>query len=487
MQFKYSPAPHYHSPLSTERIMRDLTIGLSIIYAFALYKAYLLGTSYLVNALALMASALITAIVTESIYAKFVKQPVVPYLKHSFGWVTAMILVLMVPVNTRLYAMVIGTFSAIYFGKLVFGGFGQNVFNPAGVGRAFMLISFASAMKADLVTSATPTSTLSSAGWLLSAEGFETFLSDFGGLGNLFFGNYAGAMGETSTLLIILMGIYFAVREVIDWRVPVTYIGIIFLTTLCIGLSHGLGLEYALFHCLTGGAMFGAVFMLTDPVTNPNTRAGRIVFAASAAFITLIIRFFANLPEGVLFSILLVNMLTPAIDKYFDGKQILMEKKIKYTVVGLILGVIGLVFLLTNGMAINSQYKSINTPELDYEVSGTMNLNDDLSKYSAEILSVEGNAYRVSTKGFGKLNMPESEEFKENIFDVVIENQKIVSVEFVQFGDTVGFGDKCVEESYLLNLTDKGLTDDVDLIASATYTSESVAAAIQAALNAAAE
>ena len=83
--------------------------------------------------------------------------------------------------------------------------------------------------------------------------------------------------------------------------------------------------------------------------------------------------------------------------------------------------------------------------------------------------------------------MPESEEFKENIFDVVIENQKIVSVEFVQFGDTVGFGDKCAEESYLLYLTDKGLTDDVDLIASATYTSESVAAAIQAALNAAAE
>ncbi len=374
MQFKYSPAPHYHSPLSTERIMRDLTIGLSVIYAFALYNAYLLGINYLINALALMAISLLTAFITESVYAKFIKQPIIPYLKHSFGWVTAMILVLMVPVNTKLYAMIIGTFSAIYFGKLVFGGFGQNVFNPAGVGRAFMLVSFASAMNADLVTSATPTSTMASAGWLLSAEGFQTFLSDFGGLSNLFFGNYAGAMGETSALLIILMGIYFAVREVIDWRVPVTYIGVIFATTLCIGLAHGLGIEYALFHCLTGGVMFGAVFMLTDPVTNPNTRAGRIVFATCAAFITLIIRFFANLPESVLFSILFVNMLTPAIDKYFDGKQILMEKKIKYTVIGLILGVIILVFLLSGNLSTNSEYKSVNTSNLSCEVLNTLNI-----------------------------------------------------------------------------------------------------------------
>ena len=95
-------------------------------------------------------------------------------------------------------------------------------------------------------------------------------------------------------------------------------------------MTHGLGIEYALFHLCTGGAVFGAVFMLTDPVTNPNTRAGRIVFAALAGILTMTIRLMANLPEGVLYSILLVNILTPVIDKYFDGKQVLREKKNQY-------------------------------------------------------------------------------------------------------------------------------------------------------------
>ena len=359
MQFKFSPAPHYHSGLTTRRIMRDLTLGLCVIYAFALYKSALLGQKYLINAILLMVVSLGTAFVTEFVFAKVTKQPVKQYLLNSFGWVTAMILVLMVPVSTRLYAMMIGSFAAIFFGKLVYGGFGQNIFNPAGVGRAIIFVSFASMASADLITSATPTQTLSSAGWMLSAEGFNAFLNDFGGLGNLFIGNYQGALGETSSLLILLCAIYFTIRHVIDWRIPVTYLGIIFITTFLIGVTHGLGVEYAIFHCLTGGAMFGAVFMLTDPVTNPNTRSGRIIFAAIAAFITLIMRFFANVPEGVLFSILFVNMLTPAIDKFYDGKLIDMEKKLLYSVLGMVIGVIVLVYLLNSNLTINDNYQSI--------------------------------------------------------------------------------------------------------------------------------
>ena len=365
MQFKYKTAPHYRQALTTQRIMRDLVIGLLVVYAFALYRAATLGTEYLINAIVLMLSSVMTAILTEVVWAKVTKKKVVPYLKSSFGVVTAIIITLMVPVNTGVYALSVSTFVAIFFGKLVFGGFGQNIFNPAGVGRAIVFTSFANAVNADLVTSATPTSTIASSGWMMSGEGFATFLSDFGGLSNMLIGNYNGAMGETSALVILIVGAILAYREVLDWRVPATYLGVIFIGAYLVGLLNGLGLEYALFHVLTGGAVFGAVFMLTDPVTNPNTRAGRIVFAACAGFITMVIRLCGNLPEGVLFSILMCNILTPVIDKFFDGKQVDKEKRNNKLVpifVGFVIVMIGaLGFTLNSEKEYTSSLASYNT------------------------------------------------------------------------------------------------------------------------------
>ena len=160
MEFKFKVAPHYKQKLSTQRIMNDLTLGLLVVYAFGLYKSSQLGTGYVVNALVLMGVSLLVALVTEAVYAMVLKKNVVKYLKTSFGWITAIILTLRVPVNTEPYALGVATFIAIFFGKLVFGGFGQNIFNPAAVGRAVIFASFAGSISADLVTTATPTSTL---------------------------------------------------------------------------------------------------------------------------------------------------------------------------------------------------------------------------------------------------------------------------------------------------------------------------------------
>ncbi len=484
MELKFKTAPHYRQKLSTKRIMWDLTLGLLVVYAFGLYNAYTMGQAYLTNAIVLMVTAVLVALVTESVWALFMKKNVLEYLSTSFGWVTAIILTLMVQVNTEPYALAVATFLCIFFGKLVFGGFGQNIFNPAAVGRAIIFASFAGSVSADLVTTATPTTTINSAGWLLGSDAFNTFLSDFGGITGLFVGNYSGAIGETSALLILLVGIYLVIREVIDWRVPVTYIGVIFVSTLIIGMTNGLGVSYALFSIFTGGVMFGGVFMLTDPVTNPNTRSGRIVFAAIAAFLTVLIRFCANYPEGVLFSILLVNILTPVIDKVFDGKQVLREKKNLAIVTSTLVVACLATTALSATLETSDTYRSINVP-----TGKTINVADDLSKYAPQLVSQDGNTYVINAKGFGLVDpdgiaSASGHTYSRNEFTITVdpETQTITDFEFTTFGDTTGFGDVCLEDIFINQFTGLGLEGSVNCVSGATYTSESALAAAKLAL-----
>ncbi len=485
MELKFKAAPHYRQKLSTQRIMWDLTLGLLVVYAFGLYNAFTLGQAYLTNAIVLMVTAILVALVTEAVWALCTKKPVVNYLLTSFGWITAIILTLMVPVNTEPYALGVATFLCIFFGKLVFGGFGQNIFNPAAVGRAIIFASFAGSISSDLVTTATPTTTMNSAGWALIGEGFDTFLSDFGGIANLFIGNYSGALGETSALVILLVGVYLVVREVIDWRIPVTYVGVIFVGTLLIGLYTGAGVSYALFSILTGGVMFGAVFMLTDPVTSPNTRAGKIVFAAIAGFLTVLIRFCANYPEGVLFSILLVNILTPVIDKVFDGKQVLREKKNITVVTSTVVVVTALIFALGFTLTPTESYRSINVP-----TGETINLSDDYGDYRAQLVSQDGDTYVIDVRGFGLLDPDgiasgSGHTYERNVITVTVDpnTQTVTDIEFTTFGDTVGFGDECLDDIFLNQFIGSGLESDVNCVTGATYTSKSVAAAVKLALN----
>lgn len=336
MKFAFHVSPNLQQKRSTQDIMRDVTIGLAAVYLFSViwyFAAY--GAKYGFQTLILLACSLATTFVCEFIFAKVKKVPVWPFMSHSFGWITSMILVMMCPISITPYAVIVATVFAIAVGRLVFGGFGYNIWNPAGVGRAVIFASFSGAAT-KLVTSATPTGVLNGTfRWVPgTADSLQSFLDYTGGWTGLFLGNYPGAIGETCTLLILVVGIILMIRSTIDWRLPVCYLATIFVTAAVIALLEGITawngipgfLWYPLLHLLTGGVVFGAVFMLTDPVTVPTVPAGRVFFAMMAAVITVLIRLKGNLPEGCLYSILIMNTFTPMIEQALDRPQLEQKK-----------------------------------------------------------------------------------------------------------------------------------------------------------------
>ena len=239
-----------------------------------------------------------------------------------------------------------------------------------------------------------------------------------------------------------------------------TYIVTLFVIATGLGIINGQPLTYGLYHVLTGGAIFGAVFMLTDPVTSPTSAAGRIFFAMGAAVLTLVIRVGASLPEGVLYSILLMNMVTPLIEKLFDGNQIDMKSKlVKYNA---ILAVCALVVMVVMSFMV--------TPAENVSYPTVVNLGAS---------ATSGDAIHVSAAGF-------SGEASPNAFDVVLddETQTVVSVTFTTFNDTPGIGDQCNTPEFLDQFAGLGYDqiDDVEVISGATFTSNSVIDAVKQAI-----
>jgi len=352
MKFNFHVSPSLKGNLTTKEIMKELTLGLLLVFVLAVfYYASAYGSRYALQAILLLVCSLITTLVCEFLFAKIRKRDPKKEIQNSFGWVTAIILTLMVPISTRPYALIISTAFAIIFGKMLFGGFGHNIFNPAAVGRAVIFATFTGA-STNLVTSATPTALIANSyGWVpANADALDGFLSQVGGWSSLFLGTYPGALGETFTIAIVLIGIFLIVRKIIDWRVPVVYLGTIFVMTAIVAIITGVGsyhgipgfIWYPVLHLILGGVVFGAFFMLTDPVTSPTSAAGRTIFALGAGILTVLIRLTGNLPEGCLYSILLMNMMTPLIESLLDGKQLDILKKAKH----------GFIYLALVGLAI---------------------------------------------------------------------------------------------------------------------------------------
>lgn len=352
MKFNFHVSPSLKGNLTTKEIMKELTLGLLLVFVLAVfYYASAYGSRYALQAILLLVCSLVTTLVCEFLFAKIRKRDPKKEIQNSFGWVTAIILTLMVPISTRPYALIISTAFAIIFGKMLFGGFGHNIFNPAAVGRAVIFATFTGA-STNLVTSATPTALIANSyGWVpANAEALDGFLSQVGGWSSLFLGTYPGALGETFTIAIVLIGIFLIVRKIIDWRVPVVYLGTIFVMTAIVAIITGVGsyhgipgfIWYPVLHLILGGVVFGAFFMLTDPVTSPTSAAGRTIFALGAGILTVLIRLTGNLPEGCLYSILLMNMMTPLIESLLDGKQLDILKKAKH----------GFIYLALVGLAI---------------------------------------------------------------------------------------------------------------------------------------
>jgi electron transport complex protein RnfD len=302
--------------------MWDVTFCLLAVLLFSIvWYSVSYGAMYGLRVFLMALFAVIAAEATEVIWFKATGKDW-KEIFHSYGWVTALILVLITRLEVSYYAVIVATIVAIIFGKMVFGGFGQNIFNPAAFGEALIMNSFSASVASDISTGATPVTTIKSAGWIMDSSAFSAFLSQFGGLKSFFLGNYASVIGGSCALLLILCFLYLLWKKDIDWHLSVSYVVTIFVISGIVGLMKGAGFEYGLFNVISGGVLFGAVFMMTDPVSTPVTIGGRVVFGICTACLTLVIRWRSNLPDGVLFSILLMNMLTPAIDKAFSGNQI---------------------------------------------------------------------------------------------------------------------------------------------------------------------
>ena len=496
MKLAFHPSPNYRDSKSTSEIMRDLTICLLAVLLFsAVWYGVSYGAAYGVRVVVMALVAVIAALCTEAIYFKIRKQDVKEGLKHSYGWVTALILVEITKINVSYYAVIVSVVLAIVFGKLVFGGFGQNIFNPAAFGEAIIMNSFASSTAADFTTGATPMTTMKSAGWIMDGSSFSTWLNQFNGWGGMLTGNYTAVIGGTSVILILLCYLFLVLRKDIDWETTAVYLGTVFVVSLFAGLFNGDGIWFALFNLLSGGTVYLAVFMLTDPVTNPVTKAGKVIFAVGAACLTLIIRWRANLPDGALYSVLLMNMLTPAIELAMDGSQIKDYNRMKKRTLITCLVCMVIAIALGGTMKASASEDTSSTAASSSETSSsaasadseTLTLSSDFSENEATCTSEGDGVYACTAKGFGLLSDSAPEGESENEAEITVQDGKVVSVVVTKFGDTEGVGDKATSDEALAAYEGDDLDSEVDITTGATYTSKSIAAMVQAALEADAE
>ena len=293
-------SPHIKRPDTTRGIMSDVVIALA---PAATYGCILFG----LRALAVLITSVSVAVLCEFLWNKALKKP--NTIKDMSAVVTGLLLGMNLPPTLPLWQAAIGSAAAIIVVKQMFGGLGHNFANPAIAARIILLVSFPASMTrftepvSDAVTSATP---------LAGTAGTLSFKT-------LFFGMHAGSIGETSAFLLIVGGLYLVIRRVIAPIIPVCFIGTVALLSLISG-------ESVMLSVFGGGLILGAVFMATDYTTSPTTPLGKAVFAVGCGIITFVIRKFGSLPEGVSYSILLMNILVPHINRFTLSKPFGFEK-----------------------------------------------------------------------------------------------------------------------------------------------------------------
>ena len=333
---KWTPTPHFHSRSSTQQIMMEFNLVLIVVALISvLTYGYTFGMNDAIKASLMILVAVVAAILVETIFLAIGHRFKDGYewltlIVKSYPMITAILLALCLPIGTPLMVVVFGSIMSVWLGKLVFGGVGYNPFNPALVGRAMVTIAFGGLLtttlsSVDAVTSVTPLVNLAQHQYVGT---YEQLVTPYGGMMGLFMGTYGGAIGESVSWIILLSGIYLVFRKIIDWRIPCFYLGTVFIMTWFIGLINGIGgIWYPFFHVLSGGVLFGAMFMATDLVTSPVARKGKVLFGVCLGILTVVIRLLGNYPEGVFFSILVMNLFKPVIDRGFMGRMSLPLKK----------------------------------------------------------------------------------------------------------------------------------------------------------------
>ena len=320
--FTISPSPHVHGGDSIEKNMYGVLIALVPTFIFSI-------VFFGLGAILVTLTSVVACLVFEYVIQKYLMKQR-PTIWDGSAIITEVLLAFNLPSSLPLWIVVIGALVAIGIGKMSFGGLGNNIFNPALVGRVFLLISFPVQMTtwpipngfatADAVTGATPLALVKEAvkngqavGDALSSAGFST--------GNLILGNMGGSLGEVAAIGLLLGFAYMLIRKIISWHIPVAIFATVIVFSGILNLADPAQFAGPVFHLFTGGLMLGAIFMATDYVTSPMTHKGMIIYGVGIGLLTVIIRVFGAYPEGMSFAILIMNGFTPLINRYCKPRR----------------------------------------------------------------------------------------------------------------------------------------------------------------------
>jgi len=304
--FTVSIGPHIRSDVRTARIMWEVT--LSLIPA-GIVGVYMFG----INALFVIIASIASAAATEAAIQAIARRRIA--ILDGSAVLTGLLLAYNLPPNVPIWIPVVGAFFAIAIGKQAFGGLGHNIFNPALIGRAFLMVSWPVYMttwqnprfRVDAITSATPLA-------LFKEKHFD-LLNSFSSW-DLFVGNRGGCIGEICIIALLAGAAYLFWRKYISWHIPIVYVATVALASWIFNGNSGFFTGDALFFILSGGLVLGAFFMATDYVTSPLSAKGKIIFGFGCGFLTFLIRKFAGYPEGTSYAILIMNAAVPIIDRY---------------------------------------------------------------------------------------------------------------------------------------------------------------------------
>lgn len=307
-----APSPHLHGDFSTSRIMRDVVIALVPAFAFSVFI-------YGLSAVFVTGIAILSCMLFEWLIDRFMLRRA-STLGDWSAVVTGTLLAFNLPASISPWLIILGALVSIGVGKMSFGGLGRNLFNPALVGRVFLLISFPVQMTlfpdtagVDAITGATPLAFVKEA--LKTGTPVTEIMPNID-LGGMLLGFKDGSMGEIGALALLIGGIYLLIRKVITWRIPVFVLGSMGVFAAILWLVNPEQYMNPLFHLVAGGAMLGAIFMATDYVTSPMTKSGQVIYAIGIGVITILIRVWGAYPEGISFAILIMNATVPLINMY---------------------------------------------------------------------------------------------------------------------------------------------------------------------------
>lgn len=300
-----APSPHLSDiTFSTRRMMTDVLIALVPLIAMSLFMFRWYAIKQLVV-------CIVACLASEALFVSMRGKRIT--LADCSAAVTGIILALSLPATAPWYVGALASFVAMGIGKIIFGGLGMNIFNPAMVGRAFVMVAFAGLMNAgayenpaymlDAISQATPMNAF-------KGSGITTSIFD------LFFGFTNGSIGETSALAAIIGGTFLCIRGTASWHIPAGVISAVIVLAGAADFSAGANGHLLLHHLLGGALLFGAFFIATDPVTSPLTPVGKFIFGAGVGSLVMLIRVFSGYPEGVMFAILLMNAVTPLINRW---------------------------------------------------------------------------------------------------------------------------------------------------------------------------